>query len=318
MAEKKKIRLLAVVGPTASGKSALAVALAKRLCGEVVSCDSMQIYRGMDIGTAKPTAAECDGVAHHMIDIAPPDEPFTAADYVEAAARVISEIDSRGRVPILCGGTGLYLDSLLRGGFAETASDPALRKALFAYAETQGNRALHARLAAVDPESAASIHENNVKRVVRAIEIYETTGMTKTELDRRSQEPESPYEAVVIGLRYDDRALLYRRIERRVDEMLENGLPEETRRLLSAGVFEKNSTAAQAIGYKELLGYLRGEESLSAATEALKQATRRYAKRQLTWFSAKPYVDWIEMSAGGEQRPLTEIEREALALWNRD
>lgn len=307
------IKIFAVVGPTASGKSALALALAERLGGEIVSCDSMQIYRGMDIGTAKPTADEQARVRHHLIDVVDPDRDFSSADYVEAAERSIRQITARGKLPILCGGTGLYLDCLLRGGLAENAGNAALREALLAFARAQGNHALHERLRAIDPESADAIHENNVKRVARAIEIYETTGVTKTEFDCRSREVESPYDATVIGLRYPEREILYGRIDRRVDEMLEAGLIDETRRLLAQGVFEQNATAAQAIGYKELFGYLAGRESLAEATEALKRATRRYAKRQMTWFSAKDYVRWVDMTEDGRMRSLESLIGEILA-----
>lgn len=305
---------MAVVGATASGKSRLALELALRLGGEIVSCDSMQVYRGMDVGTAKPTAAEQAAVRHHLIDVAAPDEIFTSADYVALAASAIEEIDARGNLPIVCGGTGLYLDALLRGGFEETKSDPLLRQSLLEYAARHGNRALHERLAAVDPASAAAIHENNVRRVARALEIYEATGMTKTEADARSRQFESPYAAVVVGLRYPDRSLLYERIDQRVDDMLQGGLLCETRALLEAGVFEKNATAAQAIGYKELLGYLRGEEGLDAAVEELKRATRRYAKRQITWFSAKDYVRWIDMTENGRFLPLQAVLERAVGL----
>lgn len=296
----EKIRILAVVGPTASGKSALAVQLAQAYGGEVVSCDSMQIYRRMDIGTAKPTERECEGIKHHLIDCIEPDVPFSCAEYVIAAQEAVEDIISRGKLPVFCGGTGLYLDAFLRGGnFEETKGDTALRQSLAAFAEEHGNAALHARLAAIDPEAALAIHENNVKRVIRAIEIYECTGMTKTEADVRSREKESPYEATVLGLRFPNREDLYARIDRRVDVMMEAGLLDETRRLLDEGIFERNSTAAQAIGYKELLGYLRGEEDLKTAVEHLKAATRRYAKRQMTWFSAKKYVHWIDMTDAG-------------------
>ena len=312
MAIQSKIKILAVVGPTASGKSALALALAERLGGEIVSCDSMQIYRRMDIGTAKPTADEMTRVRHHLVDFVEPDRAYSCAEYVEAAKHAVEDIVSRGKLPIFCGGTGLYLDCFLRGGgFEETEGDPAGREALFAYAAEHGNRALHERLAEVDPESAAAIHENNVKRVVRALEIFESTGMTKSEADRRSREVESPYDATVIGLRYEPRELLYERIDRRVDLMLDAGLLEETERLLAEGVFEKNSTAAQAIGYKELLGYLRGDESLDAAVDSLKRATRRYAKRQLTWFGAKPYVRWVHATESGAVRNFDEILADA-------
>ncbi|MBR3893957.1 MAG: tRNA (adenosine(37)-N6)-dimethylallyltransferase MiaA [Clostridia bacterium] len=319
MANNERIRLLAVVGPTASGKSALAVALAERLGGEIVSCDSMQIYRRMDVGTAKPSAEERRGIAHHLIDAVEPQESFSCADYVTAAREIIAQIASRGALPILCGGTGLYLDALLRGGgFEETEGDPALREKLFALAREQGNHALHARLAAVDPESAAAIHENNIKRVVRALEIFETTGMTKTQADLQSRQADSPYDATVIGLRYEDREVLYARIDKRVDAMLADGLLEETRSLLVEGVFEQNATAAQAIGYKELLGHLRGEQSLAEATEVLKRATRRYAKRQLTWFGAKDYVKWIDALENGSILPPDALLERAIACFRED
>ena len=318
MAEQQKIKLLAIVGSTASGKSTLAVALARALGGEIVSCDSMQIYRRMNIGTAKPTAAEMAQIPHHLIDVAEPDTPFSCAEYVTLAAKSVDEITARGKLPILCGGTGLYLDSLLRGsGFEETETDPALRQSLFDYAAEHGNHALHERLAAVDPESAAAIHENNVKRVVRALEIFEGTGITKTEFDRRSRMVESPYDATVIGLRYADRDLLYSRIDRRVDEMLADGLLAETKSLLAEGVFERNSTAAQAIGYKELLGHLRGEQSLTDATKELKRATRRYAKRQITWFGAKDYVRWIDVTENGNVKSFDAIFQTAMNMINQ-
>lgn len=315
MANDNRIRLLAVVGPTASGKTALSISLAKRLGGEVICCDSMQIYKQMDIGTAKPTAEERGAVLHRMFDFVEPDAAYSCADYVRDAMQTVEDVTAAGHLPILCGGTGLYLDSLLRGGgFEETVTDPTLRAELQAFAEAHGNHALHARLAEVDPESAASIHENNVKRVARALEIYLTTGMTKTEADRRSREIESPYRATVIGIRFCDRDLLYSRIDRRVDMMLEEGLLAETRGLLEAGVFERSSTAAQAIGYKELLGYLCGEESLEEAVEQLKRATRRYAKRQMTWFGAKDYVRWINADENGSMRSPEAILGEALEL----
>ena len=315
MAESNKIKLLAVVGPTASGKTALSVRLAKALGGEIVSCDSMQIYRQMDVGTAKPTLEERGGIAHHLFDIVEPDAPYSCADYVRDAKTAVETVAGRGALPILCGGTGLYLDSLLRGGnFEETVTDLALRAELESFAKEHGNHALHERLAAVDPQSAETIHENNVKRVIRALEIYMTTGITKTEADIRSRRFASPYDATVIGLRFEDRALLYRRIDQRVDEMMQNGLLDETKRLLDAGVFARNSTAAQAIGYKELLGYLEGRCPLAESVETLKCATRRYAKRQLTWFGAKDYVHWITLDRGGVMRDGVEILEEALSL----
>lgn len=294
MSEQKLDRILAVVGPTAGGKTALSIALAKDLGGEVVSCDSMQIYREMSIGTAKPTAEEMDGVVHHLLDFVDPFTSYSCAEYVSDARSIIKDITSRGRLPVLCGGTGLYLDGVLLGGsFEDTPSDMGVREKLTALAAEKGVMYMHDRLRAVDPESADAIHPNNVKRVIRALEIYECCGVPKSELDRRSRERGLCYDATVIGLRYHSRALLYDRIDRRVELMLEDGLLDETRRLLEMGVFDRNATAAQAIGYKELLGALRGDVSLDEAVASLKLATRHYAKRQMTWFSAKPYVRWI-------------------------
>lgn len=292
------VRVVAVVGPTASGKTALSLRLAELLCGEIVCCDSMQIYRGMDIGTAKPTAAERARVRHWLVDIADPCDSFTAADYVAAAERAVDDIVSRGRLPIFCGGTGLYLDSLLRGGFSTVREDEQYRSELEALAAEQGREALHARLAAVDPESAAAIHPNNVRRVIRALEIYHTEGVTKTELDRRSRETGGRYDACILGLRYAERETLYRRIDARVEAMLREGLLDEVERLEREGVFERSRTAAQAIGYKELLPAVRGEQPLDEAVERLKLATRHYAKRQLTWFGAHGDIHWLDCDGG--------------------
>lgn len=290
-----RIPLFCVVGPTASGKSRLAVELAQRMGGEVVSCDSMQVYRRMDIGTAKPTREETGGIPHHMIDIVDPEVPYSCAEYVTAAREVISDIYAREKLPILCGGTGLYLDRLLRGGNDTGATaDPAVRAELEAYRAAHGNAALHAMLAEIDPASAAAIHENNIPRVIRALEIFRVTGRTKTEVDRENAAPDQSLCPFVIGLSRE-RAELNRRIDARVDQMLSAGLLDETRRLLSEGVFDANATAAQAIGYKELLSYLRGEEPLTEAVERLRLATRHYAKRQMTWFGAKDYVKWVEV-----------------------
>lgn len=310
MSEKPKI--LAIVGPTASGKTALSIALAHALDGEIVSCDSMQIYRGMDVGTAKPSMAERESIPHHLIDIADPDQPFSVADYVVAAERAVQDILSRGKLPIFCGGTGLYLDAFLRGGLSDApGANEALREELFAIAQNEGEDALHTMLAEVDPESAAATHKSNVRRVVRALEIYRLTGVTKTEWDRRSREIPTRYNAAVICLTFTDRSLLYDRIERRVDAMLTDGLLEETKQLLDEGVFERSSTAAAAIGYKELLPYLAGNATLEAAVTELKTATRRYAKRQLTWFLAKDYVRVMPVDEGGCVRKSEEIVNNA-------
>ena len=301
-----KPRILAVVGSTASGKTSLAVELAKQLDGEIISCDSMQIYKGMNIGTATPDEFERQGITHHLMDFVDPTDPqgYSCADYVQDARRAAEDILNRGKLPILCGGTGLYLDAFLRGGsFEVTDSDPALREELCALAAREGNEALHAILAKLDPETAAVVHPNNVKRVARAIEICRTTGHKKSDLDRESREPECPY-ATVMGLRYESRQLLYDRIDRRVELMLEQGLIEETRRLRALGVFETCKTAAQAIGYKELFPYLDGVVPLETCVETLKMATRRYAKRQITWFAAKSYVKWITCDTAHDGEPI--------------
>ena len=291
-----KPKIIAVVGPTASGKTALSVALAKRLDGEVISCDSMQIYREMSIGTAKPTMEEREGIPHHLMDIVPPDAPFSCAEYTALAKRTVSEVCARGRLPIFCGGTGLYLDGLLRGGssYERTDTDPAYRESLERLAAEQGVGAVHAMLAAIDPAAAQGTHPNNVKRVIRALEIYHTTGLTKTELDRRSRLSASDYDALVLGIRFPDTEALYRRINLRVDLMIEQGLLDECRHLMEDGVFERSATAAQAIGYKELFPYLRGELPLESCVETLKMATRRYAKRQMTWFRMHGNVVWLD------------------------
>ena len=317
MATEQKIKILAVVGPTASGKTAVSVRLAGRLGGEVISCDSMQVYRRMNIGTAKPTLEETCNVPHHLIDVVEPNVSFSCADYVTMASGAVKDIAARGKLPIICGGTGLYLERFLCGEMEETHADESLRASLFQYAQEMGAEALHARLREVDRESADAIHPNNVKRVVRALEIYEQTGIPKSEFDRRSQVGESPYEAIVIGLHYPRREVLYERINRRVDVMVADGLLEETKQLLEEGVFDVNLTAAQAIGYKELLGYFEGCQTLAEATENLKTATRRYAKRQLTWFSAKPYVEWVDMEKDGTLRSLDDVCDEIISLFQR-
>lgn len=286
--------ILAVVGPTASGKSSLALELAKRYGGEIICCDSMQIYKKMNIGTAKPTASEMAEVPHRLFDFVDPCNNYSCADYVLAARAETDSVLEAGRLPIFCGGTGLYLDRLLCGGeLADTVTDPEYRNELQNFAYENGNEALHRRLYDVDPVSAENIHPNNVKRVIRALEIYKTSGVIKSELDARSKECGNRYRALQIGIKYDDRDILYRRIDERVDKMLSDGLLLEVEKLEEEGIFRKNLTAAQAIGYKELLGYVRGEMSLEDSVDELKRATRRYAKRQMTWFSSHGNVQWI-------------------------
>lgn len=320
MNDRKKIKTLSVLGPTASGKTGLAIGAARTLGGEVVSCDSMQLYRGMDVGTATPDREERGGIAHHMFDIMDPEEEFSAADYARLAAPVIAEIDARGHLPILCGGTGMYYDALMRiTGFGEGERDEELVAALFAYAREHGPEALHERLAAVDPEAAEAIHPNNVRRVVRALEIWETTGRTKTEVDRAQTAGEIPYDDCPIILTFEDRALLYERIERRVDEMMAGGLEAEARALFAPGR-NVSRTAAQAIGYKEFLPYFRGECALTDVTAAIKLATRHYAKRQMIWFRRYPDALRLAPDEGGRMKSPDRLLEEALALreaWER-
>ncbi len=276
--------IIAIAGPTASGKSALSLALCKALNGEIVSFDSMQVYRGLDIGTAKATYNERREVPHHLIDICEPTEKFSAADFLLAANSAVGDILSRGKAAVLCGGTGLYFDSFIFGrDYGELVADEALRASLFDIAAKEGNDALHKMLEELDPVAAAEIHPNNVKRVVRAIEICKNSNMTKTEWDRKANEAPSR-DVKTIVLDFKDRDALYARIDARVDKMLSDGLVDETRSLYDDGVFDAATTASQAIGYKEILPYIKGEMSLAEAAENLKLATRRYAKRQMTWF----------------------------------
>ena len=313
---KNKKKILAVVGPTAGGKSTLAIDLALELGGEVVCCDSMQVYRSMQIGTAAPTAEEKAAVPHRLFAYRDPKQPFSCSDYAASAARQINSLTARVKLPVFCGGTGLYLDSLLFGvGGDEAKPDPEYRVMLEAMAEREGNAALHAMLERLDPEAACAIHPNNVRRVIRALEICRECG-SKTEHDRRAREKGAKYDACVIGLRYADRSRLVDRIDRRVDKMMELGLVEETCRLEAEGVFAANQTAAQAIGYKEILPYIHGECSLEEATEKLKIATRQYAKRQMTWFSAKPYVKWLECDGIEDEKTYKKIVKNALKLFH--
>ena len=311
-----KMTAIAVVGPTASGKSALALILAERFDGEIVSCDSMQIYRGMDIGTAKPTDAERARVPHHLIDILDPDEPCSAADYGDEAARVAETILSRGRLPIFCGGTGLYLAAALSGRHdAAPPSDPALRAELLARGESEeGRRELYAELAAVDPASAKATHPNNLRRVVRALEIYRLTGKAKSAIDLESKRKAARFDCLTLGLDFSDRADLYARIDRRVDLMMEAGLFSEAKALWEKGYLAPGTTAGQAIGYRQFLPCFAGNATPEEAAEEIKLATRRYAKRQLTWFRAQPGIVWLD---GGADDLFTRAET-AVAAWLSD
>ena len=288
-----KPKILCVVGPTASGKTDYAVELALKCGGEVVSCDSMQIYKHMGIGTAKPTADEMKGVKHHMIDIIEPNESFSVARFSEMARECIDDILLRGKTPVLCGGTGLYFDSTINNiNFIQMDTDEEYRKDLESAAKVFGNEYVYKILKRVDEESAESIHPNNLKRVIRALEIYKTTGKKKSELDKE-QLSEPLYEPEITGL-MRDREVLYDRINKRVDIMMEKGLVDEVSDLIKIGI-DTDATSMQAIGYKEIIEYLDGKTSLSDAVDKIKRESRRYAKRQLTWFKRNKKIHWINI-----------------------
>ncbi len=285
-------RVVAIGGPTATGKTALSVALARQFNGEVINADSMQVYRGLSVGTAKATEEERAGVCHHLLDFLNPEEPYSVAEFVEMAAGLIPQITGRGHLPLVVGGTGLYITSLLHGiAFAPQRSDPELREELQQEAEEQGAQALYERLRQIDPEYAAKVHPNNLPRVIRALEVFRLTGRKMSEEQRQSRPETPPYRSLCLCLTYRDRAELYRRIDLRVDKMLEQGILGEAETVwLHKAEYR---TAAQAIGYKEFFPYFEGTQSLAACTAALKQATRRYAKRQLTWFRHQNDARWL-------------------------
>lgn len=288
----QKPHVFCVVGPTASGKTAYAINLAKKHNGEIVSCDSMQIYKYMDIGTAKATDEERKEVTHHMIDFVHPNTDYSVADFVSDAKECISQILDRGKTPILCGGTGLYMDSVVNGTeFSEDKRDDEYRMYLTQLAKNDGAKAVHRMLEKSDPIEAAKVHPNNVKRVIRALEICKTTGMTKTEADKLALR-DSPYNAEYIGLNIE-RETLYERINKRVDIMMDMGLLREVKSLLNMGV-RRNATSMQAIGYKELVEYTDGRCTMVEAVDKIKQESRRYAKRQLTWLKRNNDIKWIE------------------------
>ena len=285
-------RMVAIGGPTATGKTALSVALAKEFGGEVVNADSMQIYRGLDIGTAKPTAEERQGIPHHLMDFLPPEAPYSVADFTAAAAPLIEQLNSAGKLPIVTGGTGLYITSLMKGtAFAPEKTDPAIRAQLQTEADEQGSAAMYARLQQIDPAYAEKLHPNNLPRVIRALELFEATGRRMSEQQRAALAAEPPYRSLCICLTCRDRAELYRRIDRRVDSMLQNGVLEEAKLVYDNR--ETYRTAAQAIGYKEFFPYFAGEMPLNDCANRLKQATRNYAKRQLTWFRHQANGVWL-------------------------
>ena len=289
-----RIKVAVITGPTGTGKTKLAIELARTLGGEVVSADSMQLYREMDIGTAKPDAEELSLARHHMIDIASPEEDFSVALYAEMAAKCVEDIASRGKLPIIAGGTGLYIDSLLAGHSFAVHADAALRASLEREYDELGGEAMLQKLAQCDPFRAGILHANDKKRIVRALEVFETTGKPISQFDEETKAIPPRFESAKIALNYADREKLYARIDARVDEMFAKGLVREVEVLLSRGICPEKHTAMQAIGYKEIVSALRGEISEAEARELIKRESRRYAKRQLTWLRRDKSVMWIE------------------------
>ena len=282
--------IICLTGPTASGKTALAVALAQALNGEVVSCDSMQVYKLMDIGTAKPTLDEMGGVPHHMIDVADPREDYSVSRYCKDAAPIVEDIVSRGKVAIIAGGTGLYMDSLIRGNDFAPFPSTGVRERLERQADAEGLEAMRSWLRSIDPEAEGRIQDR--KRLLRALEVYLETGETITEHNRRTQALPPRFTPLWLGLDFENRQSLYRRIDLRVTKMLEAGLLQEIRGLLQSGVPD-TATAMQAIGYKEFVSALNGHGTVEAAADSVRQSSRRYAKRQLTWFRRNPAIHWL-------------------------
>ena len=290
---ENKQPLLVVAGPTASGKTALGIALAKAFDGEVISADSMQIYKGLDVATAKPTAEEMGGVPHHLISVVDMDAEFSVADYAALAKAKISEVAARGKLPILVGGTGLYINSLVDDvNFDNAETDGSMRRKLTEEAEILGNEALYERLKQVDPETAETVPMQNIVRIIRALEVYELTGIKFSEYKKMNKGTECPYKLCMIGLNYTDRQKLYDRINLRVTLMAENGMIDECREVYEN---KKLGTACQAIGYKELIPYFKGEADLQDCLDKIRQSSRRYAKRQLTWFRRDDRINWVYM-----------------------
>lgn len=289
--------LICIAGPTASGKTALSIALAKELHAEIISCDSMQVYRRMDIGTAKPTVAEREGIVHHMLDVAEPDEDFSVSRYCEMASPVIDDLLANGKTAIIVGGTGLYMDSLIRGNSFAPYPSTGQREELERLAAEKGIETVLRQLRTVDPESAARLHPSDQKRIIRAMEVYLETGETITEHNRRTQALPPKYTPLWFALEDTDRADLYRRIDSRVDTMLETGLLDEIRSLLAEGI-PSDCTAMQAIGYKEFISALAGNCSVKEAADLVRQSSRHYAKRQLTWFRRNPSIHWLRRQSG--------------------
>ena len=306
--------IICIAGPTASGKTALAVELAKELNGEVISCDSMQIYRGMDIGTAKPSPEEMQGIRHHMLDICDPTEDFSVSRYCELATPILEDIVNRGKTAIIAGGTGLYMDSLMKGNDFAPIPATGHRERLEEQARLDGIEPLLETLRAIDPE-AAERSQGNLRRIVRALEVYYETGETITAHNRRTQAIPPKYSPLWLGLDFTERAELYRRIDLRVQIMLQMGLLEEIKTLLASGIPEK-ATALQAIGYKEFVDALAGRSSMEAAVAQVQQSSRRYAKRQLTWFRRNENMHWLIRNTGETGEEILQKARQV--IWNFD
>lgn len=299
--------LICIAGPTASGKTALSIALAKELDAEIVSCDSMQVYRRMDIGTAKPSLAEREGIPHHMLDVAEPDEDFSVSRYCAMAGPIVDAIISRGKTAIIVGGTGLYMDSLIRGTDFAPFPSTGMREML----EAKPIEEVFAQLQSIDPEAAARLHLSDRKRIIRAMEVYLETGQTITEHNRRTQAIPPKYDPTWFALEDEDRSDLYRRIDKRVDTMLEMGLIDEIRSLLASGIPPK-TTAMQAIGYKEFVAALDGRCSIVEAAAQVQQSSRHYAKRQLTWFRRNKAIHWLKRSPGMKTEEILNLARQVL------
>ena len=300
------VSAVAIVGPTGVGKTETSVLVAKKLNTEIISCDSMQVYKGMDIGTAKVTPCEMQGVKHYMIDIAEPYESFSVGDYVELAKPILERLSGEGKIPVIAGGTGLYVDSLLNGTeFGDGEKDLTYRTELEGIVQRYGAEYLHNMLEKVDVESAKAIHPNNIKRVIRALEYYHITGEPISEHNKKTKEKPSPYKACYIGL-MRNRDELYERIDRRVDIMMQNGLVDEVKRIVAQGV-NKSHTAMQALGYKEIYDYLKGFSTLDEAVRLIKRDSRHYAKRQMTWFNRNKNIHWINLSEVKDAQKASEL-----------
>lgn len=307
-----KIPVVAIVGPTAVGKTKLSIEIAKKFNGEIISGDSMQIYRGLDIGTAKVKREEMEGIPHYMIDIKEPQDSFSVAEFKEKVEQHIKDIDNRHLLPILVGGTGLYIQSTLYGfNFSEHKRDPAFEEKIRKQIEQEGITPIYEKLIRVDPEQAKNIHPNNIRRVIRALEVYEQTGKTMSELQAEQQKVESPYAPILIGLEME-REELYRRINKRIDQMLDEGLLEEVKALYDKGL--KDAQCMQGIGYKEFIPFFEGEKTLDEVIEELKRNSRRYAKRQYTYFKNKLDVHWFPISESTMEQTFLVIFQELEGL----